>query len=92
MAKPKIDSDALRSFLDAAHTQADAARYFGVSEPAIHQRLKKSKRLTSPVVALEKAGTLVEQKLSASERLDRVQRIIGRELDFAVHENRRAGC
>ena len=38
MPKPRIDPDALRQFLDAGHTQAAAARHFGVSEPAIYQR------------------------------------------------------
>jgi transposase-like protein len=92
MAKAKIDPDALRSYLDAGHTQADAARHFGVSEPAIHQRLKKIRQLTSHVVALEKAGTLVEQKMTAVERLDRVQRVIDRELDFAVRKTEEPGA
>ena len=86
MAKAKIDPDVLREYLDAGHTQADAARHFGVSEPAIHQRLRKLKQLTSQVVALEKAGALVDQKLTATERLERVQRIIDHELDYAVKQ------
>jgi hypothetical protein len=92
MAKRKIDPEALRSYLDAGHTQADAARHFGVSEPAIHQRLKKIRQLTSHVIALEKAGTLVEQKLTAVERLDRVQRVIDRELDVAVRKAEEPGA
>lgn len=84
MAKPKIDPDLLRAFIEAGHTQADAARHFQVSEPAIYQRLKKMKRLTSQVIALEKAGALVDQRLSATDRLDRVQQIIDRELAWAV--------
>ena len=52
MAKSRIDPDALRQFLDAGHSQAEAARHFGVSEPAIHQRMKKLKLLTSRVMAL----------------------------------------
>jgi len=47
MAKAKIDPAALHQYLESGHTQADAARHFGVSEPAIHQRLKKLKQLTS---------------------------------------------
>jgi hypothetical protein len=84
MSKAKIDPDRLRQFLDAGHTQAEAARHFSVSEPAIHQRLKQMQRLTSHVIALEKAGTLVEEKLTASDRLARVQQIIDGELDYAV--------
>ena len=92
MAKPKIDSHALHSYLESGHTQADAARHFGVSEPAIHQRLKKLKQLTSQVVALEKAGTLVDQKVSATERLERVQRVIDGELAWAVDQAHRDGA
>jgi hypothetical protein len=91
MSKPKIDPDGLRHFLDAGHTQAEAARHFGVSEPAIHQRLKQMQRLTSHVIALEKAGTLVEEKLTASDRLARVQQIIDGELAWAVHKAQEPG-
>ena len=84
MAKSKIDPDALRQFLDAGHSQAEAARYFGVSEPAVHQRLKKRKLLTSRVMALEKAGDVVEAKQSsATGRLERVQEIIDGQLAWA---------
>lgn len=48
MAHSKVTDDALRAYLDAGHSQA-AARHFGVSEPAIHQRVKKLQRLTSDV-------------------------------------------
>jgi predicted RNA polymerase sigma factor len=92
MAKPKIDPDALRQFLETGHTQAEAARHFRVSEPAIHQRLKQMQRLTSHVVALEKAGALVDQKLSATERLERVQHIIDQRLDRAVRAAEEPGA
>jgi hypothetical protein len=91
MARPKIDPDALRRYLDAGHTQADAARYFGVSEPAIHQRLRKMRQLTSHVVALEKAGAVVEEKLSATARLEKVQRVIDEELDAARQRAQQPG-
>ena len=84
MSRPKIDPDRLGQFLDAGHTQAQAARHFGVSEPAIHRRLKQMQRLTSHVIALEKAGAVVDEKLTASDRLARVQQIIDGELDYAV--------
>jgi len=91
MSKPKINPDGLRQFLDAGHTQADAARHFGVSEPAIHQRLKQMQRLTSQVIALEKAGAVVDEKLTASDRLARVQQIIDGELDWAVQKAQEVG-
>jgi len=91
MAKTKIDPDALRHFIDVGHSQADAARHFGVSEPAIHQRLKQMQRLTSQVVALERAGTVVDEKLTATARLERVQQVIDEELRWAVVQARRKG-
>src|SRR5262245_22250089 len=58
MAPTKVSDTDLRAYLDAGHSQAEAARHFGVSEPAIHQRLKRMRTLTSQVVALEKAGSI----------------------------------
>jgi predicted RNA polymerase sigma factor len=92
MAPPKFTDTELRAFLDAGHTQADAARHFGVSEPAIHQRLKRMKAFTSHVVALEKAGEVVEEKLSATARLERIQQVIDEELAWAVTQARQEGA
>jgi hypothetical protein len=50
------------------------------------------RRLTSGVVALEQAGRIVEQKLSASARLEAVQQVIDDELKWAVREARRDGA
>jgi len=91
MSRPKLDPDALRRFLDAGGTQAAAARFFNVSEPAIHQRMKHMQRLTSQVVALERAHEIVDEKLTATARLERVQQVIDEELAFAVREARREG-
>jgi hypothetical protein len=92
MAAPKFTDTDLRAYLDAGHSQADAARHFIVSEPAIHQPLKRMRVLTSHVVALEKAGEVVEEKLSATARLERVQQVIDEELGWAVKQARQAGA
>jgi hypothetical protein len=92
MAKTKVTDGDLRAYLDAGHTQAEAARHFGVSEPAIHQRLKRMRALTSQVVALEKAGEVVEEKLTATSRLERVQQVIDEELRWAVQQARQDGA
>ena len=85
------DAD-LRAYLDnSGHTQADAARHFGISQAAIHQRLKRMRHLTSRVIALERANDVVEEKLSAAARLERVQGVIDEELGWAVQEARREG-
>src|SRR5881628_405501 len=91
MTAMKVTDADLRAFLDAGHSQADAARHFGVSEPAIHQRLKRLRQLTSRVVALEKAGEVVEEKLTATARLERVQHVIDDELAWAVTQARKEG-
>ena len=91
MTAPKLSDDALRAYLESGYSQADAARHFGVSEPAIHQRLKRMRGLTSRVIALERANDVVEEKLSATARLERVQQVIDEELAFAVQEARREG-
>jgi len=92
MATPKVSDADLRGYLDAGHSQAEAARHFEVSEPAIHQRLKRMRRLTSHVVALEKAGEVVDEKLTASARLERVQHVIDEELTWAVTQARQPGA
>ena len=58
--------------------------------PAIHQRLKRMRRLTR-LVALERETMWSNEKLSATARLERVQRVIDEELGWAVQEARREG-
>jgi hypothetical protein len=50
------------------------------------------RKLTSQVVAMEKAGAVVEEKLSATARLEKVQQVIDEELTWAVREARRQGA
>jgi transposase len=88
MARAKVTDADLRAYLDAGHSQAEAARHFGVSEAAIHQRLRRLRHLTSRIVTLEKAGEIVEEKLGASARLERVQQVIDEELAWAVTKAR----
>ena len=91
MGTAKLSDDGLRAYLDAGHSQAEAARYFQVSQPAIYQRLRRMRHLTSRVIALERANDVVEEKLSATARLERVQQVIDEELAWAVQEARRDG-
>jgi predicted RNA polymerase sigma factor len=91
MAARVSDPD-LRAYLDAGYSQADAARHFGVSEPAIHQRLKRLRELTSRIVTLEKAGEVVEERLSATARLERIQQVIDEEFAWAVTQARHEGA
>jgi hypothetical protein len=91
MARTKVADADLRAYLDEGHSQAEAARHFGVSEPAIHQRLKRLRRLTTQVVALERAGAVVDEQLTATARLERVQRLIDEELAWAVEHARGDG-
>ena len=80
----KLDPDALRRYLDAGHSQADAARHFSVSESAISQRVRTLQIATSKVVALERAAEVVDQKLDATARLQHIQEVIDEELRCAV--------
>src|SRR4029453_1725589 len=89
MPRAKVTDADLRAYLDAGHSRAEAARHFGVSEPAIHQRLKRLRQLTSRIVTLEKAGEVVEEKLSAIPRLERVQQVINDELEWAFTQARK---
>jgi hypothetical protein len=91
MAASHFADAALCAHLDAGHSQADAARHFGVSEPAIHQRLKRMRHLTSRIVALERANEIVDEKVSSTARLERMQRVIDEEMNWPVQEARREG-
>ena len=86
MARRKVNPEELQRFLAEGRSQADAARHFGVSEAAISQRLKKLTGLTSRVVALERASDVVDQKLDANARLQRVQDVIDDELRWALQD------
>ena len=92
MARTKVSDADLREHLERGHSQADAARHFGVSEPAIHQRLKRRRGFTARVVAREKAGEVVEQKLTAAQRLQRVQDVILDQLTWAESQATQAGA
>ncbi len=92
MPHTKLDPDALRRYLDAGHTQADAAKYFSVSESAISQRVRTLQIATSKVVALERAAEVVDQKLSATARLQHVQQVIDEELRCAVDRAKEPGA
>ncbi len=92
MPHTKLDPDALHRYLDAGHSQADAARYFGVSESAISQRVRTLQIATTKVVALERAGEVVDQKLSATARLQHVQQVIDEELRCAVTRAKEPGA
>jgi DNA-binding transcriptional regulator YdaS (Cro superfamily) len=92
MARAKVDPAALQQFLDAGHSQADAAKHFGVTEAAISQRAKQARIATSKVVALERAAQVVDQKLTAAQRLQHVQRVILDELTWAEQQAKQPGA
>ena len=92
MAKARIDTYTLRRLVDEGASQAEISRHFKVSESAVSQRMKKLKMLTSRVAALEKAGEVVDQKLSAVQRLEKVQEIINEELAWTVDQAKQPGA
>ncbi len=92
MAKTKVDLHALQDFLDAGHSQADAARHFGVSQAAISLRVRQGRLTTTKVVALERAAEVVSHQLSAAERLQRVQQVVLGQLDWAEAQANQPGA
>src|SRR5262249_34012505 len=91
MSSARLSDDDLRAYLEGGHSQADAARHFSVTQPAIHKRLKRMRCFTTRIVAMERAREVVDEKLSATARLERVQRVIDDELQWAVQEALREG-
>ncbi len=92
MARSRLDPVELQRFLTDGRTQADASRHFGVSEAAVSQRVQKLRIATSKVVALERASEVVDQKLDANARMERVQRVIDGELAWAVDQAQQPGA
>ena len=92
MAKSKLDPAALQAFLDAGHSQADAARHFNVSQAAISLRVRQNRLSTTKVVALERAHEVVSHQLSAAQRLERVQHVILGQLDWAEAQAEQPGA
>ena len=92
MARSHLDPNELQHFLGGGRTQADAARHFGVSEAAVSQRVQKLRIATSKVIALERAGEVVDQKLDANARLQHVQQVIDEELRHAVERAKAPGA
>jgi hypothetical protein len=93
MAKTRVDPDELTEFLTSGHSQADAARHFGVSEAAISLRVKQLGIAASKVVALEleRGAVMVDHQLSARDRLARIQRSILDQLSWAEDQARQPG-
>ena len=87
-----LDPDALHRYLDAGHTQADAARHFCVSESAISQRVHTLPIATSKVVDRERAAEVVNQKLDATARLQRIQQVILDQLQWAEQQANEPGA
>ena len=92
MPHTKLDPDALHRYLDAGHSQADAARHFSVSESAISQRVRTLQIATSKVVALERAAEVVNQQLDATVRFQHVQEVIDEELRCVVERAKEPGA
>jgi len=88
----KVDPDELRSLLEGGQSQASAARHFGVSEAAISQAVRKFQIATSKVIALERASAVVEQHLTATERLKHVQQVILDQLTWAEDQAKLDGA
>ena len=90
MARSKLDPEALRAFLDAGHTQAEATRYFGVSEAAIHQRRKRLGHLSARAAKSEVKADQVPP--AADARVEHLQQVIEERLTWATDQARRNGA
>ncbi len=90
MSTPRLDPVALKSMLDAGTSQAESARYFGVSASAISQRVKSfSRERRHPAPETMGTGvTIINGEISAPDRLAFVQRAVDRELEWALDEAR----
>jgi transposase-like protein len=89
-ARGRINDQALFRFLvEGRHSQAEAARHFGVTEAAVSKRVKKLRLNMARHVGLERARDVADRGLDVVAELHRLNREISSELDWALSEARR---
>jgi uncharacterized protein YpbB len=80
----KIDPVLLRELLAKEVPQTDIAKRFGVSDGAITHAKKQLQRQMTRVVALEKAGEVVQHDLDLIQELKNLNRVLNQQLDDAL--------
>jgi len=81
MPKPKIDRVKLNRMLRAGKSSKDAAKYFGVSEPAICKARKELNVAVVKNVVLENAHWVVSKELNTIDQLQKINNRANKILD-----------
>ena len=85
-------SDPLPLLVEEKRSQKDAAEAFGVTEAAISKRVKALNLDLSRHVGLERAKVVADHGLDVVAQLQRINRAIGEELEWALGEARQPGA
>ena len=92
-ARGRIDDEVLYQLLmERGYSQRQAADYFGVSEAAVSKRVKALNLNLSRHVGLERAKDVADHGLDVVNQLQRINRVISTELDWAQREARQPGA
>jgi hypothetical protein len=89
----KIDDQTLYHLLaERGYNPRQAANHFGVTEAAISKRVKALNLNLGRHVGLERAKEVADHGLDVVNQLQRINRVISEELDWAQTEARREGA
>ena len=88
----KIDDTTLHRLLaEERKSQKEAAAFFGVTEAAVSKRVKALKLNLSRHVGLERAKVVADRGLDVVDQLQKINRAIQEELQWALTEARKPG-
>jgi predicted transcriptional regulator len=83
MSGKLVNDNKLLKMVNAGNSQADIAREFGVSPPAINKRLKQLRGKTTHAMIADKIDNVIEQKIDTWRQLEKVNKRANELLDKA---------
>jgi len=83
MSGKLVNDNKLLKMVNAGNSQADIAREFGVSPPAVNKRLKQLRGKTTHAMIADKIENVIDQKIDTWKQLEKVNKRANNLLDKA---------
>jgi predicted transcriptional regulator len=84
MSDKIINDTKLLRMVNEGKTQADIAREFGVSSPAVNKRLRQLRGQTTHAVIADRIDNVISQKIDTWKQLEKINKRANKLLDKAV--------